>query len=56
MHVREIFLAAIQHDCPADRAAYLDCACGGDTELLDRVAALLRADAASDLISRGTGG
>ena len=48
MHVREIFLAAIQHDCPADRAAYLDCACGGDTELLDRVAALLRADAASD--------
>src|SRR3954468_10243237 len=42
-NARDIFLAAADRP-PADRAAYLDEACGGDAVLRQRVEALLRAD------------
>src|SRR5262249_51064773 len=40
---KEIFLTALERDTPADRAAYLDSACGGDTTLRRRAEALLLA-------------
>lgn len=42
-NARDIFLAALEL-APADRAAYLDEACGGDAALRVRVEALLRAN------------
>jgi hypothetical protein len=39
--VEDIFLAAVEK-APADRAVYLDAACGADTELRAQVEALLR--------------
>jgi eukaryotic-like serine/threonine-protein kinase len=42
MTEREIFLAALEKDDPAERAAYLDQACGADATLRQRVEALLR--------------
>jgi serine/threonine-protein kinase len=41
MKERDIFLAALDRD-PAERAAFLDEACGGDAALRRGVAALLR--------------
>jgi hypothetical protein len=41
-NARDIFLDALDR-APADRAAYLDEACGGDAALRQRVEALLRA-------------
>jgi WD40 repeat protein len=41
MREREIFIEALQKDAPAERAAYLDSACGGDDELRGRVDGLL---------------
>jgi hypothetical protein len=38
-----IFVAALEKDAPAERAAYLEAACGGDDGLRRRVEALLRA-------------
>ncbi len=38
-----LFHAALEIRDPAERAAYLDRACGGDAPLRDRVGALLRA-------------
>src|SRR5262249_54865775 len=38
----EIFLAAVGKDEPAERAAYLDQACGADAALRQRLEALLR--------------
>ena len=38
-----IFVAALEKSTPAERAAYLDGACGVDSELRRRVEALLRA-------------
>src|SRR6516225_8665750 len=40
---RSIFLAAIEKESPAERAAYLAEACGGDTSLRAEVEALLAA-------------
>jgi len=40
---KAIFLAALEHDTPADRAAYLTETCGGDDALRRRVEAMLRA-------------
>jgi hypothetical protein len=42
MTEESIFLAALEQVTPADRAAYLDAACAGDTALRERVEALLR--------------
>jgi serine/threonine protein kinase/tetratricopeptide (TPR) repeat protein len=42
MNEREIFIEAIQEECPAERQAYLDRACGSDTVLRQRVEGLLR--------------
>jgi serine/threonine protein kinase/tetratricopeptide (TPR) repeat protein len=42
MNEREIFIGALQEDCPAERQAYLDRACGTDTVLRRRVEGLLR--------------
>jgi hypothetical protein len=44
MNEREIFLAALEKDDPAERAAYLDRACGADQALRQRVDRLLAAD------------
>src|SRR5262249_13265682 len=41
MTLEDIFLAAVEK-VPADRAAYLDAACGSDAELRAQVEALLR--------------
>jgi hypothetical protein len=41
---REIFNSALERATPAERAAYLDGACGADEEMRARVAALLRAN------------
>jgi len=43
MNERDLFIAALQIDDPAERAAYLDQACGGDNELRKRLDALLAA-------------
>lgn len=43
MNERELFVAAVQIDNPAERLAYLDNACGGDSELRNRVNVLLAA-------------
>jgi WD40 repeat protein/serine/threonine protein kinase len=42
MNEREIFIGALQEECPADRQAYLDRTCGTDTVLRRRVEGLLR--------------
>jgi urea transport system substrate-binding protein len=42
MTERELFMAALDREDPAGRAAYLDQACGGDAALRQRVEALLR--------------
>jgi serine/threonine protein kinase len=44
---KSLFLAASDLADPAERAAYLDRACGDDAELRERVEALLRADASA---------
>jgi Serine/threonine protein kinase len=44
---REIFLAALDYTSPAERAAYLDAACGSDFALRARVESLLAAHAAA---------
>ena len=41
--VQEVFLEAVEHQDPADRAAVLDRECAADRPLRDRVEALLRA-------------
>src|SRR5262245_42226594 len=43
MTEEQVFLAALDLDSPADRAAYLETACGGDAELRRRVEELLAA-------------
>ncbi|HEV3117599.1 MAG TPA: serine/threonine-protein kinase [Gemmataceae bacterium] len=43
MNERSIFVAALEKDSPAERAAYLDEACGGEAALRQRVEELLRA-------------
>jgi WD40 repeat protein/serine/threonine protein kinase len=45
MSEREIFFQALDRDDPAERAAFLDVACGGDAALRHRVEALLRSHA-----------
>ncbi|SPE57144.1 hypothetical protein SBV1_2640008 [Verrucomicrobia bacterium] len=40
---REIFNSALERATPAERAAYLDGACGEDVEMRSRLAALLGA-------------
>src|SRR5262245_59138032 len=51
MTEREIFLAAMERDDPAERATYLDEACGADATLRQRVEALFRAhDRAADFM------
>jgi WD40 repeat protein len=53
MSQRDIFSAALQIPDPAQRAAYLEQACGGDAELRRRVDALLRAHgSAGDFLAR----
>src|SRR5262245_11549201 len=42
MTEREIFVAALEKDQPAERATYVDQACGADATLRQRVEALLR--------------
>ncbi len=41
MNERDLFIAALQIDDPAERTAYLDQACGGDNELRNRLDVLL---------------
>jgi len=41
MSERSIFMAALEHDIPTERSAYLDEACSGDAALRQRVEALL---------------
>src|SRR3954470_11082334 len=43
MNAEEGLLAALEKNTPAERAAYLDGACGADTELRALVEGLLRA-------------
>jgi hypothetical protein len=43
MNERDLFIAALEIDGPAQRAAYLDQACGGDKELRKRLDVLLAA-------------
>src|SRR5262245_47161316 len=51
--VKALFLAAAEKPTPAERAAYLDGACGGDAELRHRVEALLKAhDEPSSFLER----
>src|SRR2546423_13327903 len=50
---KSLFLAASDLSDPAERAAYLDCECGGDAELRGRVEALLRANDAAPLPPAG---
>ncbi|VTR92442.1 serine threonine protein kinase : Serine/threonine protein kinase OS=Planctomyces maris DSM 8797 GN=PM8797T_27372 PE=4 SV=1: Pkinase: WD40: WD40: WD40: WD40: WD40 [Gemmata massiliana] len=40
---KDVFLAALEKDTPAERAAYLETACAGDAGLRRRVEAMLRA-------------
>src|SRR5262249_32836485 len=42
MNAEEVFLAAVEKDTPAERAAYLDSVCGQDPQLRARVEGLLR--------------
>jgi len=42
MNEREIFIGALQEECPAERQAYIDRNCGTDTFLRRRVEGLLR--------------
>ncbi len=51
MSERDLFIAALQKDNPAERAAYLSAACGSDADLRRRIERLLRlhADAGSFL-------
>ena len=46
MSERTIFLAALEREDPAERAAYLDAACAGDPALRRQVESLLQAHAA----------
>ena len=51
--VRAVFLAALDCETPADRAACLDEKCGPDADLRRRVEALLRAhDQPGDFLGR----
>ena len=43
MSERDIFIAALQIECPQERAAYLEQACAGDAVLKERVRVLLQA-------------
>src|SRR5947209_4789520 len=47
MRVKELFVSALETD-PTERVAFLEHACAGDPELLDRVQALLASDARAD--------
>src|SRR5262245_16778762 len=42
-HLMTVFAAALDRPKPAERSAYLDAACGADSDLRQRVEALLRA-------------
>jgi len=42
MSERDLFIAALERDDPAERDAYLSAACGGDADLRRRVERLLR--------------
>src|SRR4051794_2241500 len=42
MKAEDIFLGAVERPSPAERAAYLDGACGGDADLRMQVDGLLR--------------
>jgi hypothetical protein len=48
MSEETIFAAALERSDPAERAAYLDTACGNDVALRRRVEALLRAHESGD--------
>ena len=47
-NVKAIFIAALDHEPGADRAAYLDAACGDNADLRRRVEALLAAHERAD--------
>jgi serine/threonine protein kinase/Flp pilus assembly protein TadD len=52
MNEREIFIGALQVECPTEQRAYLDRACGPDTVLRRRVEGLLRdCDRAASFLS-----
>src|SRR5262245_21580301 len=48
MSERAIFIAALEKDDPAERAAFLDQACAGDQPLRQRIERLLRAHEPAD--------
>ncbi len=50
---KSLFLIASDVADPSERADYLECECGGDSELRARVEALLRANAAAPLPAPG---
>src|SRR5262245_18164364 len=52
MSERTIFLAALERGDPAERAAFLDEACGGDDALRRRVEALLRSHEQAGVLDR----
>jgi hypothetical protein len=53
--VQSIFLAAVEHQNPADRAVILDRECGTDTALRERVESLLHANDRPDSFLLGIG-
>jgi serine/threonine protein kinase len=57
MYERDLFMAALQIEDAAERAAYLDRACAGETALRQRVEALLAAfDRAGSFLQQPAGG
>ena len=55
LRAKSLFLGASELADPVERAAYLECECGGDAELRARVEALLRANDAAPLPTPGAG-
>ena len=53
---REIYLKALEKPSPAERAAYLDGACGDDLTLRAQVAALLQHHTADSFLERPAAG
>ncbi len=57
MNELDLFIAGLEVDDPVERAAYLDEVCGGDSEMRQRLAALIvaidRPGAVTGALSRG---
>ena len=49
-HERDIFNKAIEIETPDERAAYVQSACGDDSDLIERISALLHAHNEADFL------